>query len=262
MKIIAGRDFSRDYPADAAGSFIINEEAVRQLGWRSPEEAIGAPMSMRAPDLDGTVVGVVQDFNYESLRDLIIPIVTYVYPGAANTVAVRLAQGSVTEGVDHLKTVWNEFLPGTPVEITFLDERIDALYQSETRMMEITTYFSLIAVLIACLGLFGLATFMAERRTREVGIRKVFGASGPTIMGLLSRTFIMWVLIANVIAWPIAYIIMNRWQQDFAYRAGIGVELFVLATIATLLIAVASVSYQTSRAARANPIDSIRYESG
>jgi putative ABC transport system permease protein len=219
-------------------------------------------MSMRAPDLDGTVIGVVQDFNYESLHNLIIPIVTYVYPGAANSTAVRLAKGSVTEGVDHLKAVWNEFLPGTPVDITFLDERIDALYQSETRMMEITTYFSLIAVLIACLGLFGLATFMAERRTKEIGIRKVFGASGPTIMALLSKTFVTWVLVANFIAWPIAYVIMNRWQQDYAYSAGIGLDIFILATVATLLIAVASVSYQISSVARANPVDSIRCESG
>lgn len=261
MQIVAGRDFSRDYPADATGSFIINETAARELGWRTPEDAIGSPMLSFAPDLNGTVIGVVRDFNYESLHNLIIPVVTYIRPGSANTAAVRLAGGSVTEGLDHLKAVWNEFLPGSPVDVTFLNDRIDALYQSETRMMQISGYFSLIAVLIASLGLFGLATFMAERRTKEVGLRKIMGASEFTIMRLLSGSFVKWVLIANIIAWPIAYLAMDRWLQDFAYKAGMGIEIFILATVASLAIAVLSVLYQTSKAAKSNPVDCLRYDS-
>ena len=154
----------------------------------------------------------------------------------------------------------NDFLPGSLIEVTFLDERIDALYRHEARMMKITGGFGLLAVLIACLGLFGLATFMAERRTREVGVRKVFGASALAIMRLLSTTFVKWVLIANVVAWPLAYLVMNRWLQDFAYQAGMGIEIFILATLISLVIAWLSVSYQAIRAARVNPVQSLKYE--
>ncbi len=219
-----------------------------------------ARLSIFSPALDGRIIGVVKDFHYESLHSPIVPILTYLRPDQANTIAVRLDRGALTEGVDHIKTVLDDFLPGSLIEVTFLDERIDALYRREARMMKITGFFGLLAVLIACLGLFGLATFMAERRTREVGVRKVFGASALAIMRLLSTTFVKWVLVANIVAWPLAYLVMNRWLQDFAYQAGMGIEIFILTTLISLVIAWLSVSYQAIRAARVNLVQSLKYE--
>ena len=260
MEIIAGRDFSIDYPTDANKAFILNETAVRKLGLERPEDAVGMPMRTFAPFLNGNVIGVVKDFNYESMHHEIIPIITYIQPVQANTVSIRIAAGQTREALSDAEAVWKRFNPEYPFQYDFLDDRIAEQYRNEERMMRMFGYFSLLAIFIACLGLFGLASFMAEKRTKEIGIRKVLGASLSNIMVLLSKEFALLVLIGNIIAWPIAYFSMNGWLGNFAYKTGIGWVVFVLAGFLTLAISLFTVSYQAIRAALTDPAVAIRYE--
>ncbi len=259
MKIIAGRDFSIEHSTDASEAFIINELAVKQLGWKTPEEALGAPMSVPGRK-QGSVIGVVANFNYESLHNEIVAIVSYVVPQQANTVSIRITAGKTGEALKHAEGVWARLHPESAFTYDFLDDRIAELYRNETRMMQMFGYFSLFAIFIASLGLFGLASFTAEQRTKEIGIRKVMGATLSSILFLLSKEFTKWVLVANIIAWPVAFLAMRGWLNNFAYRITIGWMEFVVAGVLTFLIALLTVSYQSIKAGLANPADSIRYE--
>jgi putative ABC transport system permease protein len=259
MKIVAGRDFSTEYRTDSTEVLILNETAVKQLGLSSPVDAIGIPVTV--PDRPpGKVVGVVADFNYESMHHKIVPMITYIAPGEANTLAIRLAPGNPKDAIGHIRAVWERAVPGSPFDPEFMNERLNALYRNEERMMDMFGYFSVLAIFIASLGLFGLASFTTEQRTKEIGVRKVLGASIPSIVMMLSKQFTKWVLIANVIAWPVAYYLMNMWLQNFAYRVSVGLWVFVLAGSVSLGIALLTVSYQSVKAARANPVESLKYE--
>ena len=260
MKIIAGRDFSLEYPTDEQEAFILNETAVRQLGFKSPQEAVGTVFETFAPDKKGRVIGVVRDFNYESLHQTIVPIVTYIAPIQANTMSLRIASGSLSKVERHVKEVLDRFRPAGSLEYDFLNERLAALYRNEERTMNMFSAFSILAILIGCLGLLGLATYSAEQRTKEIGVRKVLGASVSNIMLLLSREFTKWVIAANIIAWPLAYLGMRRWLQNFAYRTAIGVEPFLLSAVLAFCIALITVSYQSIKSALADPVKSLRYE--
>ena len=260
MTLVAGRDFDERIPSDAAEAFVLNETAVRRLGFKSPEAALGAAFGTFAPNRTGRVIGVVRDFNYESLHRPIVPIVTYIAPNQANTLSLRIAPGSLGRVVRHVQSVFDSIHPAGPVNYDFLSERLAALYRSEERAMRMFFFFSLLAVGVGCLGLFGLAAFSAERRIKEIGIRKVFGASSPAIAGLLSREFTMWVAAANLIAWPAAYFATKQWLQGFAYRIPVGVVPFVISASLALAIALITVSYQAVRAALADPIKALRYE--
>lgn len=259
MKIIAGRDFSTEYRSDSTEAFILNETAVRRLGLSSPRDAVGISLTV-AGGRPGRVVGVVADFNYESMHHKIVPMVTYIAPGQWNTVAIRLAPGDPRDALSHIRAVWEGAAPSSPFTPEFLNERLAALYRNEERMMDMFGAFSVLAIFIASLGLFGLASFTTEQRTKEIGVRKVLGASIPGIVFMLSKEFAKWVLVANVIAWPLAYYLMNAWLQNFAYRVSVGMWVLVLAGGASLAIAVITVSYQSLRAARANPVESLRYQ--
>ncbi len=260
MKIVAGRDFSIDHPTDKDEAFILNETAVRRLGFKSPEEALGSPMYTVAPDRSGRLIGVVADFNYESLHHEIVPMITYIRLLETNTAALRIARGNIQETIAHVQGVWDRFHPGYPVSYTFLDDRLNALYRNEARMMEMFGNFSLLAILIACLGLFGLSSFTTETRTKEIGIRKVLGASLSKIVTLLSKEYTKWVLVANIIAFPIAYFTMDRWLNNFAYRVSIGWTVFILTALLTFVIALFTVSYQSIKAALGDPAEALRYE--
>jgi putative ABC transport system permease protein len=260
MEFIAGRDFSIEYPTDVNKAFILNETAVRQLGLERPEEAVGLPMWTVAPFLSGNVIGVVKDFNYESMHHEIIPIITYIQPIQANTVSIRLAAGRTQEALNDAEAVWKRFNSVYPFQYDFLDDRIAEQYRNEQRMMQMFGYFSLLAIFIACLGLFGLASYMAEKRTKEIGIRKVLGASLSNIMVLLSKEFTMLVVVGNIIAWPVAYFAMQSWLNNFAYKTGIGWIVFVFAGILTFVISLLTVSYQAIKAALTDPAVAIRYE--
>jgi putative ABC transport system permease protein len=260
MKIVAGRDFSREFSTDTGEAFILNETAVRRLGLENPQDAVGLRIGTFAPNLKGHVIGVVADFNYESLHNEIRPVITYVIPGSANTASLRVAPGRIQGALAHAKSVWARFHPESPMQYDFLIDRIAALYRNEAKMMQMFTYFSIFAIFISCLGLFGLASHTAARRTKEIGVRKVLGATLANIMLQLSKDFTKWVLVANLIAWPTAYFVMSGWLKNFAYQIRPGWLEFVLAAVLTFLIALLTVSFQSFKAAANDPVDCLRYE--
>lgn len=259
MKIIAGRDFSDTYTTDAKESFILNETAVKKLGLKNPEDAVGLPI-LNCNGRNGNIIGVVADFNYESLRQKIVPIITYVAPEQANTLSIRIRPGNTQNTLEAIQNEWKKIEPSIPFEYEFFNSRLASLYRNEERMMQMFGYFSILAIFIACLGLFGLASYTAEQRTKEIGVRKALGASIPGIVIMLSKQFTRWVLLANLVAWPVAFYLMNKWLQSFAYRIDIGIWVFIISAILSFLIACITVSYQSIRAARVNPVNSLKYE--
>lgn len=260
IELLAGRDFSLEHATDPSEAFIINETAVKRLGLISPQDAVGLRIGTFAPRKEGYVVGVAADFNYESLHNEIRPIITYIRPIEANTVSVRIAPGRTREAITFAKEIWARYNPESPLQYDFLFDRIAALYRNEARMMQMFGYFSVLAIFISCLGLFGLASFTAVRRTKEIGVRKILGASLTNIVLLLSKDFTKWVLAANIIAWPIAYFAMDSWLKNFVYRISPNWIEFILAGILTFLIALLTVSFQSFKAAACDPVESLRYE--
>lgn len=268
LEIVAGRSFSRDFPSDVTSAFVLNEQAVRKIGW-TPEEAIGKSFgSSEIKDWnlgqwirrEGQVIGVVKDFHFESLHDEIVPTVYFIAPYMAWNYLIRIQPGDIPGTLAFLEKKWQTFNPEVPFEYSFLDDAFDTLYRTEEKQGKIFGIFALLAVFIGCLGLVGLASFTAESSTKEIGIRKVLGSSVIKIVLLMTKDFTKLVLIANVIAWPIAYLVMRKWLQSFAYRIDIGVFTFLMAGALTLIIAWVTVSYQAIRASLINPADALRYE--
>ncbi len=256
MHIIAGRDFSREFPADASTqSFIVNETAVKAMGLENP---VGTMFQLY--DNKGQIVGVVQDFHYKSLQTAIEPLVLRIEPDRDSYVFVKFRSEQVQEALASIRSVYDSFNPDFPLEYSFLDEKIDQLYDSEQKTKNIFNYFTLIAIFISCLGLYGLAAYMAQQKTKEIGIRKVLGASVMNIMTGLSKEFVLLICLANAIAWPAAYYVMHRWLQHFASRTGLSMWTFILSGLAALSIALLTIFYQSIKAATANPIKSLRYE--
>ncbi len=258
MEMAAGRNFSREMGTDAAEAFIINETAARKIGWKSPEEAVGQGFGYGRRS--GRIIGIVKDFHFESLQQGISPIVMFLSSTDLNQIAVRIGPDNIPKAMAFLKDTWAEVRPHYPFSYSFIDENFDRLYRSEEKLQQIFTYFAFLSILIGCLGLFGLASFSAERRTKEIGIRKVLGASEFGLALMLSKEFTKWALIANLIAWPAAYLVMARWLQNFAYRSGIGILTFLLAGGLALLIAFLTVSYQAVKASLADPVKALKYE--
>ncbi len=263
MELAQGRNFSAALVTDTSESVIINETAARQFGWGEP---LGKTFIFRPPPgREGEtqimrVVGVLKDFHMGSLREEIPPFILFYDPLNLRRISVRIASDRVSQTLDGLRAAWAKIDPDGEFDYRFLDERLHSLYESEERIGRIALNFTVLAVLIGCLGLFGLAAFMAEKRTKEIGIRKVLGATTPGIVGLMSREFLILVGLANVIAWPLAWWGMTEWLKGYAYRAGMGWWIFAVSTVLALFIALATVSVQALKAARANPVDAIRYE--
>ncbi len=263
MEIVAGRAFSKEIASDSLQGFVLNEAAVQAVGWASPEEAAGKFFMLDSENLAdrrGAVVGVVKDFHFESLRERITPLVMYIRPGRYQRAAIKIAAGDPTETLAFLEAQWQTYTPNAPLAYSFLDQRFAGLYQAEEQFGQIAGAFALLAMFIACLGLFGLASFAAEQRTKEIGVRKTLGASAGSIVLLLSRDFTQVVLIAFVVACPLAYFAMDRWLDTFAYRVEISWPLFLMAGSLALAIALLTVSYQAVRAALADPVKALRYE--
>ncbi len=261
--LVAGRDFDEKIPTDATTAFMVNEAFVRLAAWKSPAEAIGRSirMSHGRKDYDGRIVGVVKDFNIYSFRESISPLVINIMPmDKLNFVSFRLARQEVTETIEHLRSVWSKFAPNYPLDYYFLDDDFARLHQADQQLGRVFQAFAWLAIGIACLGLFGLAAFTAERRTKEIGVRKVLGATVANVVTLLSRDFVKLVLVANLIAWPLAWYAMNKWLQSFAFRVAVQWWVFALAGGIALLIALLTVSTQAIRAALANPVEALRYE--
>jgi putative ABC transport system permease protein len=262
IDVIEGRDFNRELSTDTGAAYIINQAAQKRFGWQNP---IGKRIECTNADemeetKTGTVIGVVRDFHLRSLHSEIEPVLLRIRPDMYNILNLKLSGRDITGTMDYLEAKMAEILPNYPFEYWFLDSQIDRLYRNERRLGRIFTSFSLLTVLVACLGLFGLAAFMAEQRTKEIGIRKVHGAPVGHIVWLQVREFAFWVLISNVIAWPVAYFIMERWLQNFTYRTQIPPLLFIVAGLLSLTIAILTVSSQALRAAIANPIHALRHE--
>lgn len=261
LQLVAGRNFSKAF-SDSA-SVIVNESTVRHIGWKDP---IGK--RLRYPGNDDrvfTVIGVVRDFNFISLRNTVDPFALFHTSSRtfhANTgfVAVNMDAAHTREVLGQAERIWKAFAPGIPFDYSFLDKDYEALYRSEQRMGGVFTSFTVLSLLVACLGLFGLAVYTAERRVKEIGIRKILGASVQSVVGLLSREFIKLVAISAVIAFPLAWWAMHTWLQDFAYRVTISPWVFVVAAVTALGIALATVSSQAIRAATRNPATSLRSE--
>ena len=252
MELVAGRGFSGS-PADSA-HFILNETAVAQAGLDDP---IGKRFTLY--QTEGTIIGVAKDFHLASVHQEIEPAIFH-YDQKNWTLYVKTTGEQASSAIAAAETLWKQYNPEYPFDYKFLDERYDALYQADQRTGRLFNYFTGIAILVSCLGLFGLATFTAEQRVKEIGIRKALGATVSSIVILLSRDFIKLVLLAILIATPIAWYVMSRWLEDFAYRTEIGVGVFLLAGCAALLIALLTISSQSIRAALANPVDSLRNE--
>ena len=209
---------------------------------------------------NGQVIGVINNFNFESLHNKIVPIILLISKTGNSQFSVKISGKNIPGTLSFLKRKWAEFRPDYPFDYTFLENQIDELYTPEKKVGDIFGIFSLLAVIIACLGLFGLASFAAEQRTKEIGIRKVLGASVSGIIILFSKEFLKLVLISNFIAWPIAYFAMTKWLEDFAYKADISIWIFVLSGLLAVVIALLTVSFQAVKAGFSNPVKSLRYE--
>jgi putative ABC transport system permease protein len=254
MKMSEGRFYSKDFGSDTS-AIVINEEAAKIMGMKDP---VGKTLTMWGDELN--IIGVVKNFNFKPLNTKIEPLVIRYTDDFLFSMFVRVKPGDLIGTIDYVKSVYKTFSPSAPFDYRFLDEDFENLYRSETRMQTIFSYFAVFAILISCLGLFGLASYIAERRTKEIGIRKTLGASVFNLSYLLSLEFTKWVLISNLIAWPVAYYLMDKWLQDFAYRIDISLWIFPLAGLFVLAISVLTVSYQTIKTALVNPVKSLRYE--
>ncbi|GAB5519400.1 MAG: ABC transporter permease [Rhodothermales bacterium] len=263
MELAEGRNFSEEFASDPTTAVLVNEAFVREHGIEDP---VGQPMTgwltwvFEEPP---TIIGVVKDFNFRSLHEEVSPQVMNMHPDyytGINAMLIRVRPEAVSTSVRQVEQAWAEILPGKPLNYSFLDEDMNAQYQAEQRWSRIVQLASLFAVFIACLGLFGLATLTVTKRTKEIGVRKVLGASVSGIVGLIGREFAKLVVIASVLAWPIAYYGLAEWLGGFAYRIGLTPWAFLGAGVAALVIALLTISLQTIRAATANPVESLRYE--
>jgi putative ABC transport system permease protein len=257
LTLTSGRNFSREFATDVENAFILNETAVKKLGWDDP---IGKRFSEEDAGVEAKVIGVIKDFHFESTLYEIAPMVLTLRPYEFSHVSAKIHLDDVSRVLTFLEAKWKEFAPEYPFEYVFVDEEFDRYYNFERRQGQLFTYCSILAIFISCMGIFGLASFTAEKRTKEIGIRKVLGASVSGIIVLLSKEFVKWVLVANIIGWPVAYFVMIRWLQGFAYRVNIGVWMFAFSAFLVLIIALLTVSYQSIKTALADPINSLRYE--
>jgi len=257
LKIIAGRNFSRENPSDAIleRAFIINEAAAQMLHWEDP---VGKRMAFEGKV--GTVVGVIKDFHNLPLSLRIEPVTLIQADRNKRLLAIKVRSANMRETIAAVKNVWDQYANGWPFEYRFMDETYDAMYRSEIIMGRQSRVFSAVALFLTCFGLLGLVSFMVERRAKEIGIRKVLGASSPGICALLGRGFTKPILVANLIAWPVAYLYLKGWLQKFAYHTHLGIAVFLLAAISTWLIALIAIIGRSYSAAAANPVKSIRNE--
>ncbi len=265
VKLVAGRLFSNQFPADTLHSFVVNEETIKQFGFASPQDAIGKWMAFdwQGQQYRFNVVGVVKNFHFRDLHENIEPFAFRFYNQADagfNYMVAHIRGGSVKPALSALQTTWKKLNPNEPFQYSFLDQDFQKNYEADSKRAQLINCFTLIAIIISCLGLFGLATFTAEQRTKEIGIRKVLGASVYGLVGLLSKDFLKLVFIAVLIASPIAWWAMNKWLQNFAYQTSITWRVFAVTTIIAMAIAFATISFQAIRAAVANPVKNLRTE--
>ncbi|MDW7692433.1 ABC transporter permease [Flammeovirgaceae bacterium SG7u.111] len=258
IELAAGRSFSRDFPMDSAQALMINEAAAKMWGYSNPEDIVGKEFDQWGKS--GTVIGVVKDFNYKSLHKSVEPLSLRYDPRSLRKFSIKINSKDIPKTIAELEKTWDELVPHRPFLYSFLDDSFNKQYQADNRFGQIFGVFACIAILIACLGLFGLTAYTTSQRTKEIGIRKVLGASVGNIVALLSIGFLKLFFIALLIAIPLSWYVMTRWLEGFAYQVGLRVELFALAGIGTLSIALLTISWQSIKAALANPVKSLKSE--
>lgn len=265
IPLLAGRSFDTQRPTDMKEAVLINESAARTLGWVHPADAVGHQLEWAglSTPIPLTIVGVMKDFNYLSLHQPIGPLIVVpitFWPNGYNYITVRMSSEEIQPALEALQSTWARIFPETPLTYSLLEDDFGRLYVSEDHMGRIVLVFTGMAILIACLGLLGLASFMAETRTKEMGIRKVVGASVTSLVRLMSKEYAYLIMVSNVIAWPVAYVLLDRWLSDFAYRVSMNIFTFAGATAMTILVAQLTVTYQAVKAATVNPVNSLKYE--
>jgi len=265
LELVKGRDFSKAFGTDTEEAFIINETAAKRMGWSDSPLNKELTLHYYVEDLirkKGKVIGVVKDFQYHSLHQSIDPVLIHVFPKTFyhDYLSVRLSTDNIQEVIGSLKEKWSIFNPERPFEYSFLDDTFDAMYRSEIRLGKIFNAFALVAIFVACLGLFGLASYSTEQRKKEIGIRKVLGAKIKDIIGLLGKETTLLIITSQIIALPLAYVMMSSWLSNYADRIVISAWLFVASSITILFIAWATISYQSVKAAVMNPVNSLRSE--
>lgn len=263
IALIDDRNFSNEFTTDEDAAILINEMAAKALEWENPVgKIIYQPTS--SDDMTDrqalTVIGVINDIHHRSLQHAVEPALINLNTESSSRISLRLAEGTIPETIKQVEQHWNAIFPDQPFDYFFLDDYFDGLYRSEEQLGNIFKTFTIFAILIGCLGLLGLASYAAEQRTKEIGIRKVLGSSATAVVLMLWKEFLVLVLVANLFAWPVAYFTMNNWLQSFPYQAGMPVVIFIAAAIAAIIIALLTVSYQSIKAALANPVKSLRYE--
>jgi putative ABC transport system permease protein len=260
IEMAAGRAFQKEMSTDIAGAFLINEAAVTAFGWSSAEEAIGKRLKTGFGGRVNSIIGVTKNFHYRGLQTKVEPLVMEYNPQLFRYLTLSVDISDIKDSMTIIESQWKSLYPNHPFESFFLDTDFDQQYRSDEQVGKIFGIFTVLGLFIACLGLLGLASFTTESRTKEIGIRKVLGASVPGIVIMLSKQFTKWVLLANIVAWPAAYYFMSEWLQNFAYRTNIHFMIFVLSGFLVLAVALLTVSFQSIRAATSNPADSLRYE--
>jgi putative ABC transport system permease protein len=258
VKMAAGRTFSRSFMTDTTQAMILNEAAVKMFGYHSPKDAIGRDFSQWGRK--GKIVGVMKDFHFKSLQEEIKPLSMRIEPNGCNMVSIKVSGTNLPATISSIENKWNTLIPARPFSYFFLDDFFDKQYRSEQRFGKLFLNFAVLAIIISCLGLLGLASYSTMQRTREIGIRKVLGATVPNIVNLLSKDFLKLVAVAIVIASPLAWYAMHKWLQDFAYRIPISWWVFAVAAVSATVIAILTVSFQAIKAAVSNPVVSLRSE--
>ncbi|MDH5745050.1 MAG: ABC transporter permease, partial [Candidatus Aminicenantes bacterium] len=254
LEMVEGRFFSREYALDKQ-NYILNETAVQQMEFENP---LGQEIEVF--EKKGTVIGVIKDYHFESLHSAIRPLVMRFGEAGQAHLFAKVKSSNLEGTLEEFERIWNRLEPNYPFNYRFFDQDFDAMYRRENRFKDILGYFAILAIFISCLGLFGLACFITEQRTKEIGIRKVLGASVAKLILMFSKEFVKWVVVANLVAWPVAYFAMSKWLQGFAYRTGIQIWIFLLSSFLALVIALGTVTIHTAKAALANPADSLKYE--
>jgi len=255
IPVLKGRYFSSQLPTDTTDAIVINEAMAQYLDWKDP---VGKQFEIFEAR-KGRVIGMVKDFNFASLRETVQPV-AIILTNNPLYLSVKLKAGSIPASLDNMRKAWKQLNNQYPFDYFFIDEQLNRFYKTDIRLMHVLSIFAALAIVIACMGLFGLSIYTAKQRTKEIGIRKVLGASVSGIAMLLSKDFLKLVIAASVLAFPLAWWAMNSWLQDFAYRIHIGAWIFAMAAISALLIALVTVSFQAIKAAAANPVKSLRTE--
>ena len=260
LEVIAGNDFSHDREAELQEGLILNETAVTMFGWASPEEAIGKKITSPSGYPAGEVIGVVKDYHQFGLQQKIGPMAMDFNPRNSLMYAIRYKAADTQELIAAVNSLWQKTFPGYDFNYFFLDQDFERQYQSEQRLATVFGLFSFITILIAVIGLLGLVSFMVAARTKEIGVRKVLGADVLSITSLLSKEFVMLVVIANVIAFPVSWYFASEWLASFANRAPLNPMLFVITIAIALTVTIVTISFQTVKAAMTDPVKSLRYE--